>query len=107
MSNYGECTNSIWHIFGFTLCLFIIQLNLNSIMHHKFSRQAQQLFSVAVPLTLAAFLLAAWGLKNDIDKQNLAHNWYDYIGLLVTGTGVFIFNLYKEKEQRASIEEDN
>ena len=40
LSNHHECTNAWGYIIAYTICLFVIQLNLNSILHHKFARQA-------------------------------------------------------------------
>jgi hypothetical protein len=39
-NNYNGCQDSWIYIFGYTISLFVIQLNLNSIMHHKFTRYA-------------------------------------------------------------------
>uniref|UniRef100_A0A7S3IV51 Uncharacterized protein n=1 Tax=Strombidium inclinatum TaxID=197538 RepID=A0A7S3IV51_9SPIT len=104
-NNMGECQGSWIYVLGYTISLFVIQLNLNSIMHHKFTRKAQLVYSLIVPLTFLAFLLAAQDIKT-IDANNVSFSHFDVVGLLVVGLGVFVFNLFPEKEQRASIEED-
>lgn len=39
-SNHGECAYSWAAILGYTLSLFVIQLTMNSIMGHKYTRYA-------------------------------------------------------------------
>jgi len=36
--NNGECSGSWFFVILYTAALFVIQLNLNSIIHHKFAR---------------------------------------------------------------------
>jgi hypothetical protein len=103
-SNSGECSGSWFYVILYTVSLFVIQLNLNSIIHHKFTRSAQYVFAFMVPLTLLGFLLAEQIV--DIDPANSHFTKWDILGLIITGIGVFVFNLFQEKEQRASIEED-
>lgn len=102
--NDGDCDNSWLFIIGYTISLFVIQLNLNSIMHHKYTRHAQIIYSLMVPITLFAFLLASLSImKEDIKQNNNLATVFDVVGLAMVGIGVFIYNIFKEKPQKASI----
>jgi hypothetical protein len=57
-----------------------------------------------VPITAVAFLLA--GATLGIGGPNFRFGWYDALGLLITGIGVCMINLFPEKKQKASIEDD-
>ena len=61
-----------------------------------------------VPITVLAFYCAIHTIgldHNDVmDTANLTH--YDIIGIVVVGFGVFAHNFFKQKTQKASIEED-
>ena len=103
ISNEGECSASWLYIIGYTAALFIIQLNLNSIMHHKFTRHAQLIYSIMVPITVLAFFCAQKSLVKD---DFLAMDTYQLLGLVIVGLGVFMQNWFKEMPQKASIEED-
>jgi hypothetical protein len=89
-NNYKGCSDSWIYIIGYTISLFVIQLNLNSIMHHKFTRYAQIMYALMVPITVVAFKCAS--LVVDVDQE---FNAFDVTGLLVVGVGVFIHNIYK------------
>ena len=39
-SNDGQCSMALPSIIFYTVALFVIQYNLNSVMHHKFTREA-------------------------------------------------------------------
>ena len=103
ISNDGECRASWLYIIGYTAALFIIQLNLNSIMHHKFTRHAQLIYSIMVPITVLAFYFAQESLKQDVFPPMDA---YQLVGLVIVGLGVFMQNWFKEMPQKASIEDD-
>ena len=62
------------------------------------------MFAFIVPISIVGFWLAEKVVK--VDPNNSEFTKWDITGLIVTGLGVFLFNLFKEKEQRASIEED-
>jgi len=50
-----------------------------------------------VPLTLLAFIIAT----NDFDglyEKELDVSTYDVIGIIITGAGVFLYNMFEEKE---------
>ena len=57
-SNMGDCRNAWIYVIFYTLSLFVIQLTLNSILHHKFARKAQFVFSMIVPISVLAFFIA-------------------------------------------------
>lgn len=103
INNKGECRASWLYIIGYTAALFIIQLNLNSIMHHKFTRHAQLIYALMVPITVLAFYLARGSLVNQDDS---AMDTYQLVGLVIVGLGVFVQNWFKEMPQKASIEDD-
>ena len=58
-TNDGECRYSFWYILGYIFSQFVIQYNLNSIMHHNFVRWTRIAFAFMVPVTILAFLLAS------------------------------------------------
>jgi len=62
------------------------------------------IFAFMVPITLVAFLLGAVTTEI-IRAQGLAMNLWDIVGLLLSTVGVFMFNIYEEKPQKASIEQ--
>lgn len=66
-NNYKGCQDSWIYILGYTISLFVIQLNLNSIMHHKFTRYAQYMYAMMVPITVVAFKCASIVVNNQID----------------------------------------
>jgi len=105
VKNKGECENSWLYIVGYTAALFIIQLNLNSIMHHKFTRHAQLIYALMVPITVLAFYLARGSLVHGEDLPTM--DAYQLVGLVIVGLGVFMQNWFKEMPQKASIEDDD
>ena len=66
-NNYKGCQDSWIYILGYTISLFVIQLNLNSIMHHKFTRYAQYMYAMMVPITVVAFKCASIVVDSQID----------------------------------------
>ena len=50
-----------------------------------------------VPITALAFLLAKFSLTIT-HVTNFAFGWYDAFGLLITGAGVCMINLFTEKK---------
>lgn len=93
--NMGECSGSGIYLIIYSLSLFVIQLNLNSIMHYKFTKGAQKLYSIMVPLTLGAFLFAQ--VFTIIEPANLTTSAFDYIGFMMVAAGVFVHNIKKER----------
>jgi hypothetical protein len=69
-------------------------------MIHKKSLNARLIFSVIVPVSCCAFAFGLLTIGHPLIKFTL----WDGFGLAIVGTGVFIFNLYEEKPQKASIE---
>ena len=63
--NQGVCKNSWIYILGYTLSLFIIQYNINSIMHHKFARTAEYIYAFIVPISVLAFYCAILTIGED------------------------------------------
>jgi hypothetical protein len=63
---------------------------------------ARKIFAFMVPITLISFLIGVLTLgSHTILTDNQVFDW---IGLVVVGSGVFMFNWYDEKPQKASIE---
>ena len=73
-------------------------------MQHRKIGNTRMIFSVMVPLTIFAFLLGA--ATTPLIKANapISMSVYDIIGMILATVGVFMFNLYEEKPQKASIE---
>ena len=92
-TNHGHCDYSWLAILGYTISLFIIQYNLNSIMHHKFTRAAQLIYAFMVPITIMAFGLAFLVVSADGATPTV----YDVLGLITVTIGVFMMNWFKEK----------
>ena len=70
-------------------------------MSAKTTRNARVIFSVMVPLTMAAFMLASLAEPSiDITKPD----FLDILALVVVGVGVWMYNWFEEKPQKASIE---
>ena len=100
-TNSGECDGSIWYVLGYTMSLFVIQYNVNSIMHHRYLRYVQYLYSLMVPITFLAFLTALPILKKS--DALTTFTVYDVIGLMIVTSGVFLFNIIREKPQEICI----
>ena len=94
--NYGECNFAWLFILGYSGSLFVIQLTLNSIMHHKNTRKAQYVFAFMIPITLVSFALGSLSL-DEIDPTNIKFSIFDFWGLILVGSGVFIANWFEEK----------
>ena len=70
-------------------------------MGAKSTRNARITFSLMVPLTIGAFMLA------DLAEPTIrmgAPDVLDIIALVVVGCGVWMYNWFEEKPQKASIE---
>ena len=65
------------------------------------TRNARIIFSMMVPLTLAAFLMASL-VEPSINMGD--PDILDIIAIIVVGAGVWMYNWFEEKPQRASIE---
>ena len=59
-----------------------------------------------VPISFIAFYLAALNIHENYVGDYLSFHTYDVLGLIITGLGVMLFNLYKEKPQKVCIEEE-
>ena len=70
-------------------------------MSAKSTRNARVTFSLMVPLTLGAFML---GSVVESTIVMAAPDWMDIVALIVVGAGVFVYNWFDEKPQKASIE---
>lgn len=57
-----------------------------------------------VPITVIAFKCASLHLAIESIEDQLGP--FDIAGLLIVGLGVFTFNIFKHRPQKASIEED-
>lgn len=90
------------------MSLFIIQYNINSIMHHKFARTAEYIYAFMVPISVLAFYCATLTIGKDksVVSDNTALSSFDVVGLIIVGIGVFIHNFTEQRVQKASIEED-
>lgn len=63
------------------------------------------IFAFMVPITIVAFLLGAVTTKDLIKDTNpINMTACDAVGMVLATVGVFMFNLYEEKPQKASIE---
>lgn len=71
------------------------------LMSAKSTRNAKVIFSMMVPLTLGAFLLGSVAETSIIIQ---AHDWMDIVALVIVAAGVFVYNWFEEKPQKASIE---
>ena len=80
------------YILGYTLSLFIIQYNINSIMHHKFARTAEYIYAFMVPISVLAFYCAILTIGKDHMEPNISVSSFDVIGIIIVGIGVFIYN---------------
>ena len=70
-------------------------------MGAKSTRNARVTFSLMVPLTLVAFMLASLAEPT----IEIGHpDWLDIIAVVVVGAGVWLYNWFEERPQKASIE---
>ncbi len=70
-------------------------------MSVKHTRNARVTFSVMVPLTLAAFVMAHFAEPTILLE---APDMLDLMALVVVAIGVWTYNWFEEKPQKASIE---
>ena len=96
-----ECNNSFIYLIGYAMSLFTLQLSLTYLMGAKKTRNSRIIFSLMVPLTIGAFAL---GSLADQDIDITAPDWPDYIALVAVAIGVWLYNWFEEKPQKASIE---
>lgn len=71
-------------------------------MQHKKTIYARKCFAFMVPLTVLAFIMGSFTDPNMISLSGL--EIYDYAALVIASIGVFFYNWYEEKPQKASIE---
>lgn len=81
----------------------MIQLTLNSIMSHKFTRYAQVVQSFLVPISAVAFFLAARTLPLADGFLPAQITQWDVAGLAIVALGVFLHNIFREHEVRYSV----
>ena len=96
-----SCNYSFIYLIGYAMSLFTLQLSLTYLMGAKRTRNSRIIFSIMVPLTIGAFAL---GSLADKDIDITAPDWPDYIALVAVAFGVWIYNWFEEKPQKASIE---
>ena len=70
-------------------------------MSVKSTRNARVIFSIMVPLTMVAFLIAPFA---EPSIPRTSPDWLDIVALVVVAAGVWIYNWFEEKPQKASIE---
>lgn len=70
-------------------------------MSVKSTRNARVVFALMVPITMGAFMLAA-AVEPTIALSD--PDWLDVMALIVVGSGVWMYNWFEEKPQKASIE---
>ena len=70
-------------------------------MSAKSTRNARVIFSAMVPLTLAAFMAAT--LVEPSILMN-SPDWLDVVAVAIVAVGVWLYNWFEEKPQKASIE---
>ena len=70
-------------------------------MSVKSTRNARVIFSIMVPLTMVAFLIAPFA---ESSSPRVSPDWLDVVALVVVAVGVWIYNWFEEKPQKASIE---
>ena len=70
-------------------------------MGAKRTRNSRIIFSIMVPLTIVAFVMGSYA---DQDIDITAPDWPDYIALAAVAIGVWLYNWFEEKPQKASIE---
>ena len=95
------CNYSFFYLIGYAMSLFTLQLSLTYLMGAKSTRNARIIFSLMVPLTIGAFSMGS--LADDFIKIEMP-NWPDAIALVVVAFGVWLYNWFEEKPQKASIE---
>lgn len=89
-------------LLGYVLALFALQLSITILMQHKKTKNARLSFAFMVPITVAAFLFGSLTEPNLISTGNL--EVYDIVALVLATVGVFGYNWFEEKPQKASIE---
>ena len=70
-------------------------------MSARRTRNAQVTFSLMVPLTILAFVLGSFAEKT-IELHS--PDWFDVISIITVGIGVWLYNWFEERPQKASIE---
>ena len=70
-------------------------------MSVKSTRNARNIFALMVPLTMGAFVLAAMVEPTIVLSDP---DWMDIVALIIVGSGVWMYNWFEEKPQKASIE---
>ena len=71
-------------------------------MQYKITHYARTIFSFMVPITVVAFLMA--GMTNPSLNLIEVVDVFDVTAIIVASVGVFVYNWFEEKPQKASIE---
>eukprot|EP00347_Sterkiella_histriomuscorum_P015447 403356997 len=101
----NRCDFSFLYVFIYVCSLFIIQLSIQYLMRHKKGKNAKWIFSFMVPLTVLAFVLSILTIGgNEVIGTQSEFNIFYGFGLALVMIGVFLFNYFEEKKQKASIE---
>ena len=95
------CEWTMFYLIGYVVSLFTIQISLSYLMSAKHTKNARIIFSLMVPLTMAAFLLATFSAD---DILYTAPSWIEITALVLIAFGVWLYNWFEEKPQKASIE---
>ena len=70
-------------------------------MSARRTRNAQIIFSLMVPLTITAFV---FGSVAESTIELKAPDMFDVMSIVSVGIGVWLYNWFEEKPQKASIE---
>ena len=70
-------------------------------MSARRTRNAQIIFSLMVPLTITAFV---FGSVAESSIELKAPDMFDVMSIVSVGIGVWLYNWFEEKPQKASIE---
>ena len=95
------CNYSFIYLIGYVMSLFTLQLSLTYLMGARRTRNARITFSLMVPLTIGAFALGSLAESTIVIDTP---NWPDAVALVVVAFGVWLYNWFEEKPQKASIE---
>ena len=106
------CAFAIFPLIGYVSSLFVLQLTLTTLFQAKRFKNSRLIFSVMVPMTTLAFVLASVSCTNGLipldagiaPSDSSSATAINTIALLLASLGVFMYNWFEEKPQSASIE---
>ena len=90
----SRCDYSFIYLLGYVVSLFVLQLSLTYLMSVKSTKNARIIFSMMVPLTMAAFLVAPFA---ETSIPRVSPDWLDIVALVVVGAGVWLYNWFEER----------